>query len=67
MQAVSPDDFGNAGLPFASAREIEIGMGLAPFREIIPEENRDAYRRAFQNWLADSELTGFDSDPLEGI
>jgi heterotetrameric sarcosine oxidase gamma subunit len=29
MQAVSPDDFGNAGFPFGTAREIEIGYGLA--------------------------------------
>ena len=29
MQAVSPDDFSNAAFPYASAREIEIGMGLA--------------------------------------
>jgi glycine cleavage system aminomethyltransferase T len=29
MQAVSPDDFGNAAHPFGMAREIEIGMGLA--------------------------------------
>ena len=29
MQAVSPDDFGNAAHPFGTAREIEIGMGLA--------------------------------------
>lgn len=28
MQAVSPDDLTNAGFPFATAREIEIGMGL---------------------------------------
>jgi len=29
MQAVSPDDFSNAAHPFGTAREIEIGMGLA--------------------------------------
>uniref|UniRef100_UPI00261C1632 GcvT family protein n=1 Tax=uncultured Rhizobium sp. TaxID=155567 RepID=UPI00261C1632 len=29
MQKVSPNDFSNAQHPFASAREIEIGMGLA--------------------------------------
>lgn len=29
MQAVSPDDFSNEAHPFGSAREIEIGMGLA--------------------------------------
>ncbi len=29
MQAVSPDDLSNAGFPFATAREIEVGMGLA--------------------------------------
>nr|WP_298103163.1 FAD-dependent oxidoreductase [uncultured Shinella sp.] len=29
MQKVSPNDFSNAAHPFASAREIEIGMGLA--------------------------------------
>ena len=29
MQAVSPDDFSNAANPFGTAREIEIGMGLA--------------------------------------
>ncbi|PWK60657.1 GcvT family protein [Roseicyclus mahoneyensis] len=29
MQAVSPDDLTNAGFPFATAREIEIGLGLA--------------------------------------
>ncbi len=29
MQAVSPDDFSTAAFPFGSAREIEIGMGLA--------------------------------------
>jgi len=29
MQAVSPDDFSNAGHPFGTAREIEIGMGIA--------------------------------------
>jgi 4-methylaminobutanoate oxidase (formaldehyde-forming) len=29
MQKVSPNDFSNAHHPFASAREIEIGMGLA--------------------------------------
>jgi glycine cleavage system aminomethyltransferase T len=29
LQAVSPDDFSNAAFPFGTAREIEIGMGLA--------------------------------------
>lgn len=29
MQKVSPNDFSNAGHPFATAREIEVGMGLA--------------------------------------
>ena len=29
MQAVSPDDFSNAAFPFGTAREIEIGLGLA--------------------------------------
>ena len=29
MQKVSPDDFSNAAHPFGTAREIEIGMGLA--------------------------------------
>jgi len=29
MQKVSPNDFSNAAHPFAAAREIEIGMGLA--------------------------------------
>lgn len=29
MQAVSPDDFGNAAHPFGMAREIEVGMGVA--------------------------------------
>jgi len=29
MGRVSPDDFGNAGFPFGTAREIELGMGLA--------------------------------------
>jgi glycine cleavage system T protein len=29
MQAVSPDDFSNESHPFGTAREIEIGMGLA--------------------------------------
>ncbi len=29
MQAVSPDDFSNAEFPFGTAREIELGMGLA--------------------------------------
>jgi glycine cleavage system T protein len=29
MQAVSPNDFSNTGHPFGTAREIEIGMGLA--------------------------------------
>jgi 4-methylaminobutanoate oxidase (formaldehyde-forming) len=29
MQAVSPDDFGNEGHPFGTARDIEVGMGLA--------------------------------------
>ena len=29
MRAVSPDDFGNAAHPFGTARDIEIGMGLA--------------------------------------
>jgi glycine cleavage system T protein len=29
MQKVSPNDFANANHPFATAREIEIGMGLA--------------------------------------
>ncbi|MBB5516190.1 4-methylaminobutanoate oxidase (formaldehyde-forming) [Rubricella aquisinus] len=29
MQAVSPDDFGNSAHPFGTAREIEVGMGLA--------------------------------------
>ncbi len=29
MRAVSPDDFSNAAFPYASSREIEIGMGLA--------------------------------------
>ncbi len=29
IQAVSPDDFSNAAHPFGTAREIEIGMGLA--------------------------------------
>ncbi|WP_307282973.1 GcvT family protein [Labrys wisconsinensis] len=29
MRAVSPDDFSNAAHPFGTAREIEIGMGLA--------------------------------------
>ena len=29
MQKVSPNDFSNAGHPFATAREIEVGMGIA--------------------------------------
>ena len=29
MQAVSPDDFGNDAFPFGTAREIEVGLGLA--------------------------------------
>jgi 4-methylaminobutanoate oxidase (formaldehyde-forming) len=29
MQATSPDDFGNDAFPFGTAKEIEIGMGLA--------------------------------------
>ncbi len=29
MQAVSPNDFSNAGHPFGTARDIEIGMGIA--------------------------------------
>ena len=29
LQAVSPDDFSNDAFPFGTAREIEIGMGLA--------------------------------------
>ena len=29
MQAVSPDDFSNAAFPFGTARQIEIGLGLA--------------------------------------
>ena len=29
MQAVSPDDFSNAGHPFGTAREVELGMGIA--------------------------------------
>jgi glycine cleavage system aminomethyltransferase T len=29
MQAVSPNDFSNEAHPFGTAREIEIGMGLA--------------------------------------
>ncbi len=29
MQAVSPDDFSNEGFPFGTARDIEIGLGLA--------------------------------------
>ena len=29
MRAVSPDDFGNDAFPFGTAREIEIGLGLA--------------------------------------
>ena len=29
MQPVSPNDFSNAAFPFGTAREIEIGMGLA--------------------------------------
>ncbi|GAB1479556.1 FAD-dependent oxidoreductase [Paracoccaceae bacterium] len=29
MQAVSPDDFSNAAHPFGTAREVEVGMGLA--------------------------------------
>ncbi|NBD31368.1 MAG: FAD-dependent oxidoreductase [Alphaproteobacteria bacterium] len=29
MQAVSPNDFGNAANPFGTAQEIELGMGLA--------------------------------------
>ena len=29
LQAISPDDFGNDANPFGTAREIEIGMGLA--------------------------------------
>ncbi len=29
MQKVSPDDFSNAAHPFGTAKEIEIGMGLA--------------------------------------
>jgi len=29
MRAVSPDDFSNAAHPFGTAREVEIGMGLA--------------------------------------
>ena len=29
MQAVSPDDFSNDAFPFGTAREIEIGLGLA--------------------------------------
>jgi 4-methylaminobutanoate oxidase (formaldehyde-forming) len=29
MQAVSPDDFSNEAFPFGTAREIEVGLGLA--------------------------------------
>lgn len=29
LQSVSPDDFSNAGFPFGTAREIEIGHGIA--------------------------------------
>lgn len=29
LSRVSPDDFGDAGFPFGTSREIEIGMGLA--------------------------------------
>ncbi len=29
MRAVSPDDFGNDAFPFGTAREIEIGLGIA--------------------------------------
>ena len=29
MQAISPDDFSNEAFPFGTAREIELGMGLA--------------------------------------
>lgn len=29
MRAVSPDDFSNAAQPFGTAREVEVGMGLA--------------------------------------
>lgn len=29
MQAISPDDFSNDGFPFGTAREIELGLGLA--------------------------------------
>jgi 4-methylaminobutanoate oxidase (formaldehyde-forming) len=29
MRSVSPDDFSNAGHPYGTAREIEVGMGLA--------------------------------------
>lgn len=29
MQAVSPDDFSNAGFPFGTAREIELGLAIA--------------------------------------
>jgi 4-methylaminobutanoate oxidase (formaldehyde-forming) len=28
MQAVSPDDFGNAAFPFGTTREVELGLGL---------------------------------------
>jgi 4-methylaminobutanoate oxidase (formaldehyde-forming) len=29
MRAVSPDDYSNAAFPFGTAREVEVGMGLA--------------------------------------
>ncbi len=29
LQAVSPEDFSNAGFPFGTAREVEIGLGIA--------------------------------------
>ncbi|GAA0310541.1 GcvT family protein [Rhodovulum strictum] len=34
LQRVSPDDFSNAGFPFGTAREIEIGLGLARAQRI---------------------------------
>ena len=34
MRSVSPDDFSDAAMPFASVRDIEIGMGLARVHRI---------------------------------
>jgi 4-methylaminobutanoate oxidase (formaldehyde-forming) len=64
MQAVSPDDFGNAGFPFASAREIEIGMGLARAHRIsyVGELGWELYVSADQAAHVFETLTGAGAD-----